>query len=341
MAYYYFTTTETMRYILEGGNIFATHVGYLNDSEEYINGLRELRPILKTFSDEIDETFFEKESVQLPDIFSISFSKAADLSSQWSMYAKESGVRMTFNFPRNRYISAKIKNKEDENNFRQDKIRLKPVYYYTKIGMDAKTYEKETEKIQKEIGEILKDREINDVSGNILSILRDEAPYIKNFEFRQEEESRLVFHSQKKDLIEYRCAKGVLIPYLDIIKEDGWPITEIMIGPGRNKERVFRSICHYLEQNGTTIRIGRINKESQVKEYFKDLARYQISKVQIDGYQARVQDAVRNTRDIVTYQEAIREQLGRQGDLERRYLERNYFSECGIIVRQSNAPFEF
>ena len=37
---YYYTTSETMKYILTQGDIFATHISYLNDSEEYNNGLR-------------------------------------------------------------------------------------------------------------------------------------------------------------------------------------------------------------------------------------------------------------------------------------------------------------
>ena len=44
---YYYTTSETMKYILTQGDIFATHISYLNDSEEYINGLRELREIFE------------------------------------------------------------------------------------------------------------------------------------------------------------------------------------------------------------------------------------------------------------------------------------------------------
>ena len=47
---YYYTTSETMKYILTQGDIFATHISYLNDSEEYINGLRELREIFGRFS---------------------------------------------------------------------------------------------------------------------------------------------------------------------------------------------------------------------------------------------------------------------------------------------------
>ena len=42
MELYYYTSTDTMRYILEKGDIFATNIRYMNDSEEYTNGLEEL-----------------------------------------------------------------------------------------------------------------------------------------------------------------------------------------------------------------------------------------------------------------------------------------------------------
>lgn len=47
MELYYYTSTDTMRYILEKGDIFATNIRYMNDSEEYINGLEELFRLAK------------------------------------------------------------------------------------------------------------------------------------------------------------------------------------------------------------------------------------------------------------------------------------------------------
>ncbi len=40
---YYYTSVETMRFILENANIYATNLKYMNDAEEYSNGLKELR----------------------------------------------------------------------------------------------------------------------------------------------------------------------------------------------------------------------------------------------------------------------------------------------------------
>lgn len=43
---YYYTSTDTMRFILTKGDIFATNLKYMNDGEEYTNGLTELRAVL-------------------------------------------------------------------------------------------------------------------------------------------------------------------------------------------------------------------------------------------------------------------------------------------------------
>ena len=42
MELYYYTTTDTLRFILEKGDIYATNIRYMNDSEEYITGVNEL-----------------------------------------------------------------------------------------------------------------------------------------------------------------------------------------------------------------------------------------------------------------------------------------------------------
>ena len=42
MELFYYTSTDTMSKILMNGNIYATNIRYMNDSEEYINGLKEI-----------------------------------------------------------------------------------------------------------------------------------------------------------------------------------------------------------------------------------------------------------------------------------------------------------
>ena len=81
-------------------NIFATNIKYMNDSEEYANGLKELYKIYESHSDGklVSSEKIEAELEKDIPIYSISFSGARDLLSQWSMYAGESGVSIKMQF---------------------------------------------------------------------------------------------------------------------------------------------------------------------------------------------------------------------------------------------------
>ena len=95
---YYYTSTDTMCKVLSGAKLFATNLGYMNDSHEYIHGLRTVKKVLEdkgipenenfSFSNINEYVYGEKELTY----FSISFCKDGDLLSQWTTYARESGV---------------------------------------------------------------------------------------------------------------------------------------------------------------------------------------------------------------------------------------------------------
>ena len=42
---YYYTSTDTMCKILQKGDMFATNLNYMNDAQEYVNGLKEIRTL--------------------------------------------------------------------------------------------------------------------------------------------------------------------------------------------------------------------------------------------------------------------------------------------------------
>lgn len=118
MSLYYYTTTETTSFILKKGDIFATNISYLNDSEEYINGLKELRELLcgntagkyaKSAQKYLPGAeVYRKALKEVHDIYSISFSQEKDLLSQWYMYAKESGVRLKMNIADDDELEVKV-----------------------------------------------------------------------------------------------------------------------------------------------------------------------------------------------------------------------------------------
>lgn len=133
MELYYYTSTDTMRYVLTGGNIFATNIRYMNDSQEYINGLKELYNLSQNENlvrewikqEQLDENLWNKlqnvftsqnleENKQEMEYYSISFCKKNDLLSQWAIYAKESGVSIKMNFEEQERVYNFFTNSDDE-----------------------------------------------------------------------------------------------------------------------------------------------------------------------------------------------------------------------------------
>lgn len=356
---YYYTTAETMKYILTQGDIFATHISYLNDSEEYVNGLRELREIFANREqegeipkDSLDDNIYGDTLKEIPQIYSISFSKEADLLSQWYMYAREAGVRLGLLFPRKKQ-RFEIKKKNEGNRSKPKKSIesvLRDVHYFTRMGMPYQKYQKEKRAIENVIRNFADEIGIDwEDNANTIRLWKEIAPYIKNYEFRQEKEVRLVFNAviengnaankEDADLIEYRNANGVLIPYIDVYRENGWPVVEIMVGPGRNQARVFSSICHFVDNN--QLKIPKINQKKSMRRFIDGMSSYQVEQSSIDSYRDQIEKTVAEGQNILTYKGQIYDILKDKAGHERDYLDRNYYSNCGIIVRKSNAPYVF
>lgn len=360
MELYYYTTAETMRYIITNGNIYATNVRYMNDSEEYSNGLREVRTLLnnadkyefqdlkKGASDIFADNLYPKMLEEASDIYSISFSKAADLLSQWNMYAKESGVQLKMDFNSGKeyeyYSQPKSDKKDAETSGRKKKkLQTKPVHYLTKIGMPPGDYEREGKKVLnlflRENGE--------DLEGEMVGTWKVLAPFIKNYGFRQEKEVRAIFLANENELpIQYRNDRGVLKPYLEIEMVKGWPVSNIMVGPGRNQNQVFQSICHFLEH--TDLKIDRVKDSVLVKEYFNGMKNYSLPEEKIENCKKQVLQLKEAMKRMgVKYSEKIQETL-KQADFDdeekkvlQSYIENNYFCDKGIIVSKSIWPYEF
>lgn len=357
---YYYTTAQTMQYILSQGDIFATHISYLNDSEEYVNGLRELREVFREIEPKNvgTETVFKpeayKEAVEdVPPIYSISFSKEADLLSQWYMYARESGVRLGMSFPgKEQQFLIKRKNSGEVGETQPVSAVLRDVHYFTRTGMPFGEYQEEKQKIKEMVGSYAEEIGITtkkgglDFGANGVRLWKEIAPFIKNYEFRQEKEARFIFNASAsgKDspdayLIEYRCSNGALIPYIDVYMEKGWPVTEIMVGPGRNQTRVFKSICHYVENN--KLKIPEIDQKESMRRFMEGMSSYQVEPGKIEENCRKIEDSMAGRSGFLTYRDVIYDVLKDGDGHERKYLERNYYAGCGIVVRKSNAPYEF
>ena len=357
MKLFYYTTTETMRYIVTGGNIFATNVGYMNDSDEYFNGLRELKLLLEEagkFADsqslkeikDIDD-IYQNILAHASGIYSISFSKASDLLSQWHMYAKESGVQIELNFQDNKqYMYYDGRSVADEEKDQWNKPLSKDdVYYLTKGQMLPEEYKETGKQVLIKLDSLLNSNG-KDSGDEIQRTWRGLAPYIKNYGFRQEQEVRAIFQKDEDSYINYRNDRGVLKPYLDIHLKEGWPICGIMVGPGRNQNQVYKGICHFLEN--TELVIDKQRDEMLIDEYFNGMKGCMLPEQKVNQCKEEVLALDEKTRGMgVTYSQQIKDVLDNANfsDAERmvvdQYENDNYFCDKGIIVKKSKLPYEF
>lgn len=355
MELYYYTTTETMRYIITKGDIYATNVGYLNDSDEYINGLREIRSLLDVAGEFgfnkleedaknlVTEDAFRKIKAQASDIYSISFSRASDLLSQWHMYAKESGVQIKMIFEdsqKYKYFSQPEFKDKSATSREKKELKINDLYYLTKIGMPSDEYRETGKRVLNEFKSCFMDTK------EMISAWKMLAPFIKNYGFRQEQEMRIIFLASEHGLnIGYRNDRNVLKPYLDNETVEGWPVCEIMVGPGRNQNQVFQSICHFLEH--TSLKIKRLSDKELVQSYFDGMREYGLSETKIKECKEQVLQITPTIEKLgVKYSDRIHEVLTtsfkeKERNLADGYIQNNYFSDKGIIVTKSKWPYEF
>lgn len=92
----HYTSTLVLDLLLMNATFRATHLFYLNDSSELVNGIEQLRKIfiknkLSAPVKILDEIQYNENKRKIG-LYSISFSSSSDLLHQWITYAKESGV---------------------------------------------------------------------------------------------------------------------------------------------------------------------------------------------------------------------------------------------------------
>lgn len=292
---YYYTTTDTMSKILQNGNIWATNLDYMNDSREYLNGINEIRDLVT--KSHITANWFESKQKQkeyeecpLQEIFSeqngkerqnmstrytVSFCRQKDLLSQWTTYAKESGVCLEMVFEpdkANEYLLYEKDQKDSDDREITVERNLKDIYYFTEERTDKQRYQETAEKI---LSDLFGENADNLGSESLIERWAQISIFVKQYDFYQEEEMRLAFDTMtinsetgKQPRIGYRTDKHVMKPYLDVQCKDGWPITSVMVGPGYNQDVVYKSVKFFLDH--AKIMSSALVTEQQWKEQIKN-----------------------------------------------------------------------
>ncbi len=359
---YYYTSSDTMRFILTKGDIFATNLKYMNDGEEYTNGLSELRAVLNEIykgKGEIEEAAYEDAINRQPKVYSISFSRERDLLSQWSMYAKESGVSLLMDFSKDKDGAVyEIPRNDKSAGAKEVKTVPRRVYYLTRQAMKEGEYRRVSQEIIEDIGKektVVRKAVLDDIHDGIDVIWRELAPYVKRQEFFQEAEYRMIFTlnsleagDAKRDdssiRIDYRVQDSVLKPYLDITRKGGWPVKEIMVGPGFNQKTVYDSVMHFME-NARLCIPGYSLKE--IKEngfsFLKRLNKRFDGGVCLEAEWKTTLGREKKGADIAdSFNRFIaekRKEWDRQGIFQGKLLANVYMTDRGIILSMSETPY--
>lgn len=371
MDLFYYTTTDTMSHILTNGNIYATNIRYMNDAEEYINGLNEIynlskkTVVIKNWMDKrnvddsllmtLDNTFSEQnleDNKKYMEFYSISFCKKNDLLSQWAIYARESGVSIKMKFEKENYCFSTDSVSGDGK--AEWKCFPQKVHYFTYDAM--KCAGEKYEESAFEILDKLYPKELGDYEEKKKESWRYISTLVKRYDFYQEEECRLVFEpnmSTYPPKIEFRNDKKVLKPYLDIKCDKGWPIWEIMIGPGFNQQVVFDSVEHFL--NYTKVEVGL---EDTKEDFIK----------RIKAYLIPYEDELKECKEYKELNEQFVDEFWPQDNLEgekkyyihklndmirvvledshysdeiKKYFNEKHFTKSGVVLSKSSIPYIF
>ncbi|MDR3364406.1 MAG: DUF2971 domain-containing protein [Clostridiales Family XIII bacterium] len=265
---FYYRSVRSAFKIMREGALRAGHIAYMNDSQEYVNGLRNIETHLR--ENNLEEpgcpdaiafldgeiSLFRQERMRNSDVFCISFCKEADHLDLWVRYAKESGVCLEMDFGEtgrgSAYFIHDIDKPFDAKKCEAGKhdIKLSDISYIS-------TKKPEQEKLKR----LLKKHAIlnEDCTVNTDELIKNAkylnaASVIKRKDFEIEKETRLIFtknllYDVTKE-IKYDYETGIPKPYLEVKcmknKRLCWPIKSIMIGPGIKQDIVFAGFAHFL-----------------------------------------------------------------------------------------------
>lgn len=377
---YYYTSTDTMCKILQNGNMFATNLNYMNDAQEFINGLKEIRTLC--LDEKIVHSAFQENTDRMIEIFknkitekkldeymktstrySISFCKERDLLSQWTTYARESGVSIEMAFDMDKDVCFKF------DNAAPDAEKTSEIEYFTRPREILYLTQGRGNNYQK-TGEIVLRRmfpdgyQEGDIDSKLSEAWKENSVYIKQYDFYQEKEYRIAFDYMKMNVedgwprIDYRTDKHVIKPYLDAKCKNGWPITSVMVGPGFNQQVVYSSVKFFLDH--AKIQSSELSSRKQWAEQVTWYLEKVLSKTPDEQEWVNKKKQLLNICNSIAESDDCNKKIEENeqnrlyemiSELSRMYfdglagnesaLSEAYFSKSGIILECSQIPYIF
>lgn len=306
--FYHYASADAVRSMLQHKNqtytMWASHLSFLNDSEEFENGEKLIFEELESFiqndlcekQNEDNEIFcqtvekflkaarnadkdisIDGEIIFNRNIYILCFCLEENSLNQWKYYGKESGIALEFNLEECEFSGLDCNN--------ENKIIHSELYRVIYDDNVKRLILKEA--ISKEYQAFLErseDRERNLL--HTLAKLYGLCPLFKHKDFCDEKECRLIFRplygrsdnpQDVRKLVKYRKRGGILLPYIEVKmhtdKESMDPVIKnIIIGPGENQELLYRSMRHFALHTGVFdgyIKKGHNNIQEIVNAHIK------------------------------------------------------------------------
>lgn len=212
-TWWHYTDVNGLLGVLDKRKLWASCVGYLNDTLEVEFGLSVLKDILEELGNPL-ESIWPVESHPLErsplDVYAVSFSTHGDLLSQWRGYANGAGFTIAFD-PAEMKFSETVGGVDSEP-------------YRVRYGHQARNELKLDVESRLSAGQGQLDE--NDA----WALLRN-LPRYKHGSFAEEQEWRVAVLDPGAQAVQFRPRNGRLLPYVEIPVPDT-AITEIRLGPG-------------------------------------------------------------------------------------------------------------
>lgn len=270
--------------------LFPGHMRYQNDKKEFDEGLKFVDDNFLKITSEMWKKCFPKEIEEInTNIFISCFSSNGDLLEQWKYYGSKCGLSIEFDFSEcegfwesqeiplsqevNEYnYNEHILTEENEGNdpFGFDKNIDNHYFSTSKKGLTRQGISLSPINVLYEEDDkhnVLKKTLITDINKKMLELNLYESyselnqyvectisafiPMCKNYYFKHEKESRLLFFPSENTEIKYREKNGRILPYLKcvVVNKDSekYPVLSVMVGPGNNQNLVFNAVINMLD----------------------------------------------------------------------------------------------
>lgn len=287
---YHYTSIDGFQSIMQKRDFWISNIRYMNDSQEFENGKavckevietklctydgdgmkRYLQGLLKVCDQSASQGFHVINSRK---IFSLSFCNSGDILTQWQFYGNE-GISIGFEnavstfdaitFMDEDQYDDEIKERNPFEMFPHDEIRLFPQRIIYEDDMKRKIFES------------ILDMGINFINKYSDSVdmciegISDALFYyfalMKDAHFEHEHELRFLYYLNKNNKrIHFRKRDGILLPYIKMKILDVncrphkfFPISDIIVAPGSQKEYVADSVKYFLEKSGYEYLVDKV-----------------------------------------------------------------------------------